>query len=390
MTADPKILARPLDGVKVVEAGIALAGPFAGSLLADQGARVVKVERPDGGDPARLLGPAHGGEQLWWGVASRDKLCVALDLKAAEGRARFLDLVEEADVLVENYRPGVLERLGLGWPVLLERNPRLVALSISGFGQTGPSRGFPGFGKIAECLSGLLPVTGRPEDPPLHVGFSLADTAAGLMGAMAVNMGLYQRDCAGGRGVRIDLALYEPLLRMLDLQFALLRATGAPPKRAGTNDPYGWGAPDPVERRFVAVTVRDGAQILVLLDAASAPAVTALAGLEAGADPGALSEGLAAWARTVDVEEAARVLKARGVEASRVQDGLSICRDPYFRARGDVLPAPRPDGTELMVPAHIPRREGDRGLTRFRPAGVGENDAEIFGGTLVGADGASG
>lgn len=386
MTPDQDIIRRPLDGVKVVEAGIALAGPFTGSILADQGARVVKVERPDGGDPARLLGPSAEGESLWWGVASRDKLCVALDLKAPEGRARFLDLIEEADVLVENYRPGVLERLGLGWPVLLERNPRLVGLSISGFGQTGPNAGYPGFGKIAECLSGLLPVTGRPDSPPLHVGFSLADTAAGLMGAMAVNMALYHRDCAGGGGLRIDLALYEPLLRMLELQFSLFRATGASPHRTGANDPYGWGAPDKVERRFSALASRDGAEILVLIDADSAPAIADLAGLSDGADLAALETGLAAWAERVDLDEAREALRARGIEAARVHDGLSIARDPYFLARGDVVPAPRSHSSDLMVPGHIPRGPRTSRLRAFRPARVGENNAEVFGEAFDEAD----
>lgn len=389
MTPDRDMVHRPLEGVRVVEAGIALAGPFAGSLLADQGACVVKVERPDGGDPARLLGPSVDGESLWWGVASRDKLCVALDLKAPEGRAQFLKLIEEADVLIENYRPGVLERLGLGWPVLLEHNPQLVGLSISGFGQTGPNAGYPGFGKIAECLSGLLPVTGSPDSPPLHVGFSLADTSAGLMGAMAVNMALYQRDCAGGGGRRIDLALYEPLLRMLELQFSLFRSAGASPKRAGVNDPYGWGAADEPERRFAALACRDGAEILVLIEADSAPAIAGLAGASDATNLLELEAGLAAWTKTVNLDEAGDALRSRGIEAVRVHDGLSIARDPYFRARGDVVSAPRPGAPELMVPGHVPRRAEKSRLRAFRPAGVGENNAEVFGKAVEEAGGST-
>lgn len=360
----------PLAGVKVVEAGLVLAGPFCGSLLADQGAEVIKVERPDGGDPARLMGPSLDGVPLWWGVAARDKHCVALDLKEAGDRERFLTLIEEADVFVENYRPGVLERLGLGFGVLAARNPRLVVMSISGFGQAGPYGRRPGFGKIAECLSGVLPVTGAPDEAPLFVGFSLADTSAGLMGAMAVNMALWHRDGAGGKAVRIDVALYEPLLRMMETQFALMEATGQPPLRNASNDPYGWGAPDAPERRFVPVTTRDGAEVLVLVDAPSKAAIRGLA-------EGDTDAALAAWAASVDVDEAARVLRDHGIEAARVHDGLSMARDPYFRARGDVIATPLPGHPDVAVPGRVPRRS-DRGTTRaFRPAPIGADDARL-------------
>ena len=294
------------------------------------------MERPDGGDPARLIGPTMEGHALWWGVASRDKLCVSLNLKDAGDRDRLLDLIAEADVFVENYRPGVLERLGLGWDTLVARNPRLVGMSISGFGQSGPYAGRPGFGKIAECFSGIVPVTGAPQDPPLHVGFSLADTSAGLMGAMAINMALYRCDCGGGGAVRIDVGLYEPLFRMMETQFALLAATGAAPIRQGTNDPYGWGAPDATNRRFVPVTCRDGAEVLVLMDEDAAGGIAALAGADDEA-------GLRSWAATVDVGEAAEAMRRHGIEAARIHGR------PVDGARA-VLPrarrCPRRDGAE--------------------------------------------
>ncbi len=376
----------PLDGVKVVEAGIALAGPFCGSLLADLGARVVKVERPEGGDPARLLGPTLGDTPLWWGVASRDKLCVSLDLKQADDRERFLSLIDEADVFVENYRPGVLERLGLGWEALSQRNPRLVMMSISGFGQTGPNAGRPGFGKIAEGLSGVVPVTGDPQQTPLHVGFSLADTSAGLMGTMAITMALFQRDCSGGAGARIDVGLYEPLFRMMELQFALAEKTGAPPRRNGTNDPYGWGAPDATGRRYVAVTCAGGEDLLVLVDEASrAPLLQCM---RSGADLSleAVAEALREWAAGLPLDEAGRLLRAAGVEAARVHDGMSMAHDPYFQARGDVVWTTHADGTRLAVPGHVPRESGG-GRIAFRPTQVGEDNGRVFG---AGADAAAG
>lgn len=371
----------PLDGVRVVEAGLVLAGPFCGSLLADLGAEVVKIERPDGGDPARLLGPQVQGEALWWGVAARDKRCVTLDLKAEGDRARFLRLIEGADVFVENYRPGVLQRLGLDWESLHARNPRLVMVSVSGYGQTGPEAGRPGFGKIAEGLSGIVPLTGAPDRLPLHVGFSLADTSAGLMGAMGVAMALWQRDCRGGRGAYIDVALYEPLLRMAEMQAALLARFGTAPVRQGSNDPYGWGVPGTPARRFVPVACADG-EVLVLIDAASRAAVAALAGVEAAASDAVLGAGLAGALAPLGCAEAAARLRGAGIEAARIHDGASLAREPYFRSRGDVETAVLAGGAEVTVSGHLPRREGT-GRRAFRAAGLGADNAAVFGADQV-------
>ena len=382
--------ARPLAGLRVVEAGIALAGPFCGSLLADFGARVIKVERPDGGDPARLLGPSVQDVPLWWGVASRDKQCVALDLKAADDRERFLRLVADADVLVENYRPGVMERLGLGWDTLAQRNPGLVVMSISGFGHTGPDAKRPGFGKIAEGLSGLVPLTGRPADVPLHVGFSLADTSAGLMGCMAITMALLDRDRNGGRGARIDVGLYEPLLRMTELQMALREQSDAAPQRTGSNDPYCWGA-DPQwgagnghGRRYVASMCLGGRELLVLVDAASATALAALIDAAAGADAATLDAALRNWTARLPIDDAGRRLRAAGIEAARIHDGRSLAESPYFLARGDVVAATDPTLGRLAVPGRLPLRHDGAGSDRaarnpFHAAQVGEHDTRVFG-----------
>jgi crotonobetainyl-CoA:carnitine CoA-transferase CaiB-like acyl-CoA transferase len=366
---------RPLKGVRVIEAGLVLAGPFCGSLLADRGAEVVKVERPDGGDPARLLGPRVGGVPLWWGVAARDKLCVTADLKTPHGKERFLDLIAAADVFVENYRPGVLDRLGLGWEALSACNPGLVMISISGFGQTGPAAGRPGFGKIAEGMSGIVPLTGSPDAIPLHVGFSLADTSAGLMGCMAVTMALLARDRNGGRGARIDVGLYEPLFRMAECQLALCEATGAAPIRRGTNDPYGWGAPGNPERRFVALACADG-EILVRVDAAAREALAELLGTGT-AEPEQLDASLRGWAGGRPVREAGTALKAAGIEAARIHDGASMAADPYFLARGDVVPVEVPGVGRIAVPGHVPAGAGGR--RAFRPAEPGADDEAVFG-----------
>ena len=231
----------PLAGITVIELGMVLAGPFAGSLLADLGATVIKIEPPVTGDGARQMGPRKNGVALWWGVAARGKKCITLNLKDPTACALFERLVASVDVVVENYRHGVLDRLGLNWKRLHTINPRLVMLSITGFGQTGPSAERPGFGKIAEGMSGLVSLTGSPEQNPLFVGYSLADTTAGLFGVFAINLALYRRDVQDAGGAHIDLALYEPMLRMMEAQFAMHRVTGRAPTRSGSNDPYGWG-----------------------------------------------------------------------------------------------------------------------------------------------------
>jgi crotonobetainyl-CoA:carnitine CoA-transferase CaiB-like acyl-CoA transferase len=357
---------RPLEGLRVVEAGIALAGPFAGSLLAELGAHVVKVERPGGGDPMRLMGPRVADVAVWWSVAARAKHSVVLDFKKAEEKAAFLALIRDADVFVENYRPGVLDRLGLGWAELEKVNPRLVMLSISGFGQTGPDRGRPGFGKIAEAMSGIVSLTGRPDEVPLHIGFSLADTSTGLMGFLGVALALYQRDVAGGRGAHIDLALFEPLLRITECQFALRERLGRAPMREGSNNPYGWGASGGTGRQ-AALRCADGSWIMLVLESV---------GARGGADP-------EAWAARSIAGLASRAaldrLAGLGIEAVLVHDGASLAESAYFRTRGDVVATVAPEVGEVIVPGEVPKAYREPPLPLFRNVAPGE-DQPLAGG----------
>jgi len=346
---------RPLEGLRVIEAGIALAGPFAGSLLAELGAHVIKVEKPGGGDPMRLMGPSVEDVAVWWGVAARAKHCVDLDLKERAGKEIFLRLIRDADVLVENYRPGVMNRLGLGWPDLKKINPRLIMLSISGFGQTGPESGRPGFGKIAEALSGIVELTGRPDDVAMHIGFSLADTSTGLTGFLGVALALYQRDLAGGSGAHIDLALYEPLLRMNECQLALRERLGRSPLREGTNDPYGWGASGAANAQKPFKSA-DGHWIMV-----------SLASLRAKAPAG---EDAEAWAADCigarEHDAALRHLAKLGVAAVLVHDGATLPHSSYFLERKDVVRAIDPKIGEVVVPGEVPKAYAEPELPLFR------------------------
>jgi crotonobetainyl-CoA:carnitine CoA-transferase CaiB-like acyl-CoA transferase len=225
-----------LSGLRVIDLGHALAGPFAATMLADFGADVLKIERPGDGDPMRRLGPRKDGVPLWWKSAGRSKRSVTLDFTKPRGREILLELIREADVLVENFRPGTLERHGLGWESLKEINPRLVMLRISGFGQTGPDSGRPGFGRTAEAMSGAAELTGFPDGPPIHVGYSLADTLTGLMGAFGIVLVLLGRERTDA-GDCIDLALYESLFRLIDWQVITYQQLGIAPTRAGNAFP---------------------------------------------------------------------------------------------------------------------------------------------------------
>lgn len=340
---------RPL---RVLELGTVIAGPFAGSLLAELGCEVIKIEPPGQGDPLRAMGRIKAGVALWFGVSGRAKRCLALDLKDPAGKANFRKLVESADVIVENYRPGVLDRLGFGWNQLHAINPRLVMLSISGFGQTGPQSARPGFGKIAEGMSGVVSLTGDPASAPLFVGFSLADACTGLLGAFAVQVALHHRDHQpGGQGSRIDLALYEPLLRMLDRQAELHRRLGHPPLRNGGNDPRSFGQSDPARPRFLGLRAADGIWYFL------------------AAPPGADIEPLRA------LSGAALLARARqaGIDLVPVFDGASIAADPYFRARGDVVEASHPALGRFWVAGPV-----DGSEARFATPALGEHGDAIL------------
>ncbi|MFC3724780.1 CaiB/BaiF CoA transferase family protein [Neoaquamicrobium sediminum] len=364
----------PFEGLRVVELGNVIAGPLCGSLLADFGADIVKIERPDGGDAGRQLGLEVDGLSVWWGVGVRDKQCVTLDLKDADDRERLLTLLRDADVLIENNRPGALDRLGIGWRDLRQVNPELVMVSISGFGQTGPMAAIPGFGKIAEAFSGIVPLTGDPDDIPLHVGFSLADASASLFGLLGAATALWARDCNGAEGAQIDIALYEPLHRMVELQSAMLAEEGRVPLRNGTNNPYGWGAADD-GTHLVGVSCADGTELSVLVDDEARQRLGKLVGEEG--DP---LSALRAWGAARSVDEAGEALRASGLEVAPVHDGLSIARDPYFRARGDVQPATLPSGRQIAVPGHVLRQLDDSGTKRsFRHAALGVDQKAVFG-----------
>ncbi|MBM3345261.1 MAG: CoA transferase [Betaproteobacteria bacterium] len=363
----------PFSGLRVLELGTVLSGPFAGSMLADLGAEVIKIETPGKGDVQRFGGHKKNGVAPWWSVASRDKHCITLNLKHPEGKAIFEKLIRRADVLVENYRPGALEKLGFGWDAVNVMNPKLVVLSISGYGRTGPSAGRPGFGKIAEGLSGVVTMTGQPEVRPLFIGFSLADTCSGLFGVLGVAMALYDRDINGGRGHRVDMGLYEPLFRMLDCQLAIYAKLGKPPVRTGSNDAYGWGL-DKSRPPFFCVQAGNGEWFLT-----SVPSAAAARELAAGQPGDSDQQRFAAWAKTLAPMALREALSRAGGDIVPVLDGLSLARNDYMRARGDVIDTTDAKAGDLTVPGWIAPAPADGEVRRtFNDAALGERSAFIL------------
>jgi len=365
----------PLAGVTVIELGTVVSGPFVGSLLADLGAEVIKIETPGKGDVQRFLGNKKNGVSFWWGTASRNKQCITLDLKKPEGRAVLEGLVKRADVLLENYRPEAMEKLGFGWKSVHAMNPRLVMLSISGFGQTGPMAGRPGFGKTLEGLSGVVTLTGEPQVRPMMIGFSLADTCSGMFGTLGIALALYNRDAQGGEGAYIDLALHEPLFRMIECQIALLERTGSSPRRRGSNDAYTWGIEADRRPHMQCLKAASGEWFLASVPRSVLPSLLPKPAGNAE-DP---RKALAFWAVTQPPEDLRTALQAAGAGIVPVLDGLSAAKNAYLRARGDVLDASDKDAGNFSVPGSIiPELATVNGYQPFNNAALGEHTDQVL------------
>ena len=381
--------AGALSDLRVLDLGHVIAGPFAATLLGDLGADVVKIEHPVRGDTIRALGPQHEGVPLWWKVAGRNKRSLTLDLSKEAGRDVLLALVAVADVLVENFRPGTLERWQIGPDELWSRNPRLVILRLSGYGQGAAGRGRPGFGRIGEAMSGAVHLTGEPDGRPLHVGFSLGDATSGLLGALGVLAALRARDRTGV-GEVVDVALFEPLLRMIEWQLPMAQKLGAVvrPRRATRfrsatpSGPYRTS-----DERWV--TVSAATEDCIRRRPAdrrrrSGGGGTAFADFGARSTPGG-------WSRSTTgrgVGRRARCRRGRpaprgsGCRGRVVFDSQTILDDPYFDERGASVEVDDPELGSLPMPGVQPRLQRSPGAVRWAGPRLGEHNEEILGDLL--------
>jgi formyl-CoA transferase len=390
MSTLPPTSAGPLAGLKVLELGQLIAGPFVGKTLGDFGADVVKVEPPETGDPLRQWRMLHEGTSVWWQVQSRNKRSVALDLRTLEGREQVRRLIDDADVLIENFKPGTLEKWGLGYEDLQRSNPGLVMLRISGYGQDGPYRDLPGFAVVAEAMGGLRHLMGEPGRVPVRAGVSLGDTLAALHGVIGVLLALQARrasvsdDAPRGRGQVVDVALYEAVFNCMESLLPEYSAFGAVREPAGSALPgiapsnayrcadgqvVIGGNGDSIFQRLMSAIGRQ--------DLGQDPALASNAGRAPQADR--LDAAITAWTVQRPVDEVVSTLQAVSVPVGRIYTVKDIAQDPHYRARGMLQRIVTATGLALDVPGIVPRLSGTPGSIRFLAPTLGQHNRELLG-----------
>jgi formyl-CoA transferase len=373
-----------LHGLKVVEMGQLIAGPFAAKTLGEFGADVIKIEPPGAGDPLRHWRLVQDGTSVWWQVQSRNKRSIALDLRSEEGQGIARKLVAEADVLIENFRPGTLEGWGLGYDELAKTNPGLVMLRISGYGQTGPYRDLPGFGAIGEAMGGLRHLTGEPGRVPVRCGVSIGDTLAALHGTIGVLMALYHRKVHGGKGQVIDVALHEAVFNVMESLVPEYSAFGVVREPAGSALPgiapsnaYRCaddavvliaGNGDSIFKRLMAAIGRN--------DLANDPALAGNAGRVRRVAE--LDAAIQAWTLTKPAAQVLALLGEAGVPAGRVYTAKDIVEDAHYRARDMILTQATRDGHQVAVPGIVPKLLGTPGAIRSSAPGLGDDTDAVL------------
>ena len=395
--------AGPLAGVKVLELGTLIAGPFCSRILAEFGAEVIKIEAPDGGDPIRQWRVLKDGTSLWWYVQARNKKSITLNMKDARAQDIARKLALDADVIIENYRPGVLERWNLGYEQLKAINPATIMVRLSGYGQSGPLKDLPGFGAIGESMGGLRYVSGFPDRPPVRIGISIGDSIAALHGVIGAMMALRHRDVTGGRwngksgadcvagqGQMVDVALYEAVFNMMESLVPEYDHAGVVRERTG-------GAlPGIVPSN--TYTTGDGESIVI---AGNGDAIFRRLMLAIGRDDMANDPGLARndgrvprtqeidsaiqqWCETQTISSALEILKSADVPVGKIYSVRDMMSDAQFLARNMFEQHRFKDGSPITMPAITPKLSETPGETRWLGPELGEHNVEIL--TMMGYD----
>lgn len=378
-----EVVMEPLAKLKVIEMGQLIAGPFAAKTLADFGADVIKIEPPKVGDALRKWRLLKDGTSVWWQVQSRNKRSLSLDLKQSEAQEIVRTLVKEADVLIENFRPGTLEGWGLDPQKLLELNPKLIVLRISGYGQTGPYRDKPGFGVIAEAMGGLRHLTAEPGRVPVRVGISIGDTLASLHGVIGILLALQERH-SSGQGQIIDIALYEAVFNCMESLIPEYSAFGEVRQAAGSALP----GIAPTNAYLCA----DGGYVLVAGngDSIFKRLMTVIGRDDLGNDPQLenndgrvkrvteLDQAIGEWAKTVSTDKALEILDSVAVPVGRIYTVADIANDPHYKARENIQTIQIRDGSKLDVPGVIPKLSRTPGSIKTLAPDIGENTDEIL------------
>ena len=376
---------KPLAGIRVLELGQLIAGPFAGKCFAEFGAQVIKIEPPGTGDPLRQWRMLHNGTSLWWYVQNRNKKSVTLNLRVPEAQAIARRLAKTADVVIENFRPGTLEKWGLGYEVLSRDNPGLVMLRLSGFGQTGPLRDQAGFGAIGESMGGLRYVTGYPDRAPVRPNLSIGDSIASLHGVIGVLMALRHRDASGGRGQVVDVALYEAVFNMMESVLPEFDMFGVVRERTGSNLTGIVPSNTYVTRDGQHVVIgANGDSIFKRLmkmigceDLAEDPSLAGNAGRAERADE--LDSAIGEWTGRHDADQAIRLLNDAQVPNGKIYSIADIVREPHFGARDMIRDVKLPDGASLKVPGIVPKLSETPGDLEWIGPKLGEHTEEVLG-----------
>ena len=373
----------PLAGVKVLELGTLIAGPFCGKTLADFGAEVIKVEPPGDGDPLRRWRRMRNGVSLWWHVQSRNKKSVTLDLRRPEGQAIVRRLARECDIVIENFRPGALERWNLGWEALSRENPKLILVRISGYGQTGPYRERPGFAAIGEAMGGMRYITGFPDRPPVRPNLSVGDTLASLHGVIGALLALHHVQ-KGNKGQVIDVALYESVFNVTESLLPEYDAQGAIRERSGSTLPG--IAPSNL------YPCRDGAYVLIAgnADALFKRLMSTIGRADLRDDPSLarndgraaqmarIDEAIAAWTSRLTQTEVLEAMEKAEVPAGRIYTAADIAGDPHYAARGMIQNVLAGDGEPLKVPGIVPKLSATPGAIRTPAPKLGEHTDAVL------------
>ncbi len=377
-------MTKPLQGIKVLELGTLIAGPFCTRILAEFGAEVIKIEAPGEGDPLRSWRKLYRGTSLWWYVQARNKQSVAVNLKHPEGAAIVRKLASEADMVVENFRPGVLEKLGLGWEALSAENPGLVMVRLSGFGQTGPYKDQPGFGAVGEAMGGLRYTTGFPDRPPVRTGISIGDSIAALWAAIGGLMALRHREVNGGKGQVVDVALYEAVFAMMESLVPEFDVLGFVRERSGNVMP----GITPSSTH----TTRDGKHLIIGAngDAIFKRFMQAIGRADLAEDAQLASNAgrdtraaeiytlIDAWVAAHDADHVLKLLAEAQVPASPLYSVEDMFGDPQYLARAMLETARLPDGKAVRLPGIVPKLSETPGSTEWLGPRLGEHTQSVL------------
>ncbi len=375
---------QPLDGVKVLELGSLIAGPFAGRLFGDFGAEVIKVEPPKKGDPLRKWRMLKDGTSLWWYVQSRNKKCITLNLRVEEGAKIIKKLAKEVDIIIENFKPGTLEKWGIGYEDLKKINPKIIMVRISGYGQYGPYSSKPGFGSIGEAMGGIRYLSGYPDLPPVRTGISIGDSIAAIYAVMSSMMALYHRDIGGGDGQYIDVALYEAIFSLMESmvpefdQFKFIR------ERSGNTLPG--IAPSNIylcgDEKYIAIGANGDSIFARLCQAINREDLAQNEEFKSNDGRAKnmkyIDEQIEAWTKTMNIEEALVILDKYQIPAGKIYNVEDMFNDAHFKARQMIETVKINDKDDLKVPGIIPKFSKTPGRIKWAGLSLGANNKEIY------------